>query len=208
MNAREARAVIIRAWEALGLPQATEGGLESVQSHFAKESGYGEGWKAGCEGSNNWGAVQAGKPPCGENACEYTDTHPNPDGTSSPYSACFRTYASPLEGAMHALEIMFGRNANKPAFRSAQSGDLLAFSRDLYNQHYFEGHGKTVGERILNNAKAMNWNAERIAKSLEQERATWLHESAGADHGPSDYGVVIGFALFGGLLLAKRTGVI
>lgn len=144
--------------------------LQAAQAVALGESNYGAGWKADCAGSNNWGAVQAGKPPCGGDTCLYTDTHPNADGTSTPYEICFRRYPTPEAGAAHMLQILFTRKGARDAgvLDAAASGNLKAFSQAMYNSHYYEGFGATPEARVNNHYKMLRANVERIAKALNE----------------------------------------
>ena len=117
------------------------------------ETSYGYGWKGLGAGSNNMGAIQAGKSWKGE-VFEYVDTHPNPDGTNTPYKIGFRKYPSREAGWDDLVRVVFiNRDRDKLVQPAAEAGDSLAFSRALHTTGYYEGYGKTVEDRIRNHHK-------------------------------------------------------
>lgn len=167
----QARLAILEAWVRLHaeglLPEtATIPALQLVQAVGWIESQYGAGWKGLCASSNNWGAVQAGKPPCGPDACEYTDSHPRSDGTSEPYQACFRVYSTPAEGAEHMLRVLLRRQST---IEAALSGDADAFSRAMYAAGYYEGKGRTVSDRIAWQTRRLEAGRLAIATALGED---------------------------------------
>jgi peptidoglycan hydrolase-like protein with peptidoglycan-binding domain len=169
MNHVEARAVILEAFE-YQLPDVipVRGVLQAFQAVCSAETQYGQGWKLGGIGSNNWGAVQGGKPPCNlVTGFQYTDTHPNDDGTSTSYSICFKRYASPVLGAADVCRIMYGTPAqHKPALARAISGDMYGVSAAMRAQGYYEGFGRTQADRIANHHKWLMRHVTAIAQAL------------------------------------------
>lgn len=103
----------------------------------------------------NMGAVQKGATWTGR-TFKYTDTHPNPDGTSTPYQIEFRYYDSPQRGmddAAHVVYVILNRlNLVLPY---ATKGDTLGFSSGLHQTSYYEGFGKDDNERIANHCHAI-----------------------------------------------------
>jgi hypothetical protein len=126
-----ARAIIV-----LGFRQALGRNPTLLEAQFAQavargESGYGTGWKDDGVGSNNWGAVQAGRPPCDPSTSFiYTDTHE--DGTK--YESCFRRYDTPADGAAGFIKIMMKANV----LAAANAGDITGVSGSMRANHYFE----------------------------------------------------------------------
>lgn len=122
------------------------------------ETNYGKGWKGAGVGSKNRGAVQSGRPPCPvSTSFLYTDTHPNPDGTSTTYSICFRKYADDVDACADMERYIVG-TASKPkqnVLDACARGDLWGVSAGMHANHYYEGFGKTVAERIENHRKAL-----------------------------------------------------
>jgi len=91
---------------ALAASSTTLGEQQMIQAEAELESHYGwaqytnklTGEKSGV--INNWGAVQAGKPPCDPaKAFEASDTHA--DGTA--YTWCYKKYPTPEDGARDLL---------------------------------------------------------------------------------------------------------
>jgi len=157
-----ARGVLLNAWRSVfggepGLPE-----LQYAQAVAMLESSYGMGWKGAGVGSNNWGAIQSGHPPCGGNAFLYTDTHPNADGTSTPYSICFRRYASPEAGAADVLRVLY-TNKRSVVLDAAQEGNLFNAAKAQHDTGYYEGFGATVQERVQHYADVLERNVKEIA---------------------------------------------
>lgn len=209
MSDRSAREILKKVWPGVMGEEPELPELQAAQAVTRGESGYGSTWKGACEGSNNWGAVQAGPPPCGTN-CLYTDTHPNDDGTSTRYDICFKTYATPEEGAAHMLRILFLRDRAKKAgvLKAAKSGDLKAFSTAMYDSGYYESFGPTREARIAYHTKGLRYNAKIIAQNLDEPFVDELPKPLGGRRKTSTSGrkaaaVVLG-AVGVGLLLAAR----
>lgn len=122
------------------------------------ETNYGRGWKGAGVGSKNRGAVQSGRPPCDpHNSFLYTDTHPNADGTSSTYSICFKKYPDDISACADMERYIVG-NSSKPktnVLDACARGDLYGVSAGMHANHYFEGFGRTVADRIENHRKAL-----------------------------------------------------
>lgn len=112
-------------------------------------------WTGAGQGSFNAGAIQGGgKPPCPiATSFQYTDTHPNPDGTSTPYSICFRRYASAELGMADLIRVGYVRRPRVLA--AATRGNFYEVSAELHASRYYEGFGATVAARIANHHKAL-----------------------------------------------------
>lgn len=131
------------------------------------ETGFSRRWGQAGQRSNNAGAVQSGRPPCNPSTSFiYTDTHPNPDGTSTPYSICFKKYPTLVDGVADVARIMYreirvGAEYRRPALDAAMIGDLYGVSAGMRAQGYYEGFGRTQAERIGNHHRALE-NAVRV----------------------------------------------
>lgn len=164
---RWARPHVLEALEIASIDPEPLSVVQGVQAIGWIEAGYGTTWKHAGVGSNNWGAIQDGRPPCDEDeAFLYVDTHPNPDGTSSRYEACFRKYKSPAEGALHLVRQVYGRRPS--VVSAARAQNFPGISAELFHTHYFEGFGATPAERIANHYKRLFATARAIAAALEE----------------------------------------
>lgn len=146
-----------------------EGSLNEVrfaQAICGLETSYASTWKPPGNGSWNFGAIQKGGW-TGE-VFTYTDTHPNKDGTSTPYSISFRKYKAPFEGVLDVIRVVYCAFAiRKQALAAAQRGDVLAFSTALHTQPvYYEGFGATDTERIAHHHNAVLGQLQAQAKAL------------------------------------------
>lgn len=158
--------------------------------------------------TNNWGAVQCKSlPPCPSGCFEATDTSPfkrtaeNPDGA---YQACFVHPATPAEGATVFVKEVTTRRPL--SWAAAQAGDIDAFSDAMHREHYYEGFGATVAERIDNHAKAVERGVRVIASALGEPVAA---QRGGAEPSISDPGTLaLGVAFIAGCaalgMLARR----
>lgn len=131
---------------------------QAVQAVSLIESSYGQGWKPPGNGSNNTGAVQC--PDCGENCFEYTDTHPNADGTSTKYRVCFKKYTSLIDGVADQMLYQF---RFPETFDACIQGNLYGVSFGMHKSGYYEGFGKTKEERIMGHYGAMKRAVTTIA---------------------------------------------
>lgn len=119
------------------------------------ETSYGDGWKGAGKGSFNMGAVQCGSSWKGERF-SYTDTHPNPNGTSTPYRVDFRKYGTANAGWFDLVNVVFVNRGRQCVREAAQFGDFRRVSQTLHQTGYYEGFGKTVAERIDNHYRALS----------------------------------------------------
>jgi len=94
------------------------------------------------------GAIQAGAGWSGA-TFRYTDTHPNADGTSTPYTVLFRAYPTLLDGWIDLVRIMYtGRR--KDVYTMASRGDTYSVSELMRKTGYYEGFGPTQHDRVRN----------------------------------------------------------
>jgi len=150
---------ILEAWLQTGLPMPTQSQLYAAMAVACHESGYGTGWTGAMAGSNNWGAVQAGPPPCVDGySILWKDSHP--DGTE--YERCFRAFATPAEGALNTLKTLFINHNRSTVFEAARRGNMRAFAEAMHDSSYYEGRGVTVQERVAGYAKGL-WFCYREA---------------------------------------------
>lgn len=138
------------------------------------ETSYAQGWKGAGVGSNNVGADQAGRPPCNPaNSFLYTDTHPNPDGSSTTYAACFKRYPDLTRGFAGLAEIMYvqmSSHPGKPSVRiAAGTGNIYEVSRALYENGYYEGFGTSPAIRIANHYQSLRRRINEIAAALGEK---------------------------------------
>jgi len=142
---------------------ATNGEIAALFACALHETGFGSGWKGAGAGSYNQGAVQCGK--WAGRRFVYVDTHPNADGTSTSYSACFRAYANDQAGWDDLGRIMYtGRRTG--VREAAMREDWLGVSEQMHATGYYEGFGKTVADRIANHARAMAKGVNRALAVL------------------------------------------
>jgi hypothetical protein len=133
------------------------------------ETSYSFGWHGAGIGSNNVGADQAGRPPCNPaSSFLYTDTHPNPDGSSSTYSICFKKYPDIGHGFAGLARIMYEQMSVKPDLehnvrKAANAGDIHGVSLALYNNGYYEGFGATPAIRVANHYRNLRADINTIA---------------------------------------------
>lgn len=162
---RQARPRVVAGFVERYGREPTVAEVQPVQGVGWLETRYNTAWRGAGIGSNNWGAIQSGKPPCPvATSFQYTDSSPNPDGTSTPYSICFRRYSSPELGASDLVRMVYVRRPSVLA--AAQSANLYAVSAALHATRYYEGAGATVAQRIANHHKALLSAVKGIATAL------------------------------------------
>lgn len=153
------RTVLVHVWrEVTGQdPNVAELQIAGAQAHL--ESFYGlasytnkqTGAKSGP--INNWGAIQGGKPPCGEGGFEASDTRA--DGT--PYNWCYKRYPTPEDGARDFVRQITLRRPT--AWNHMRRGDIDAYCDQLRHPKngeplYFEAPAETyaagLAQRVVN----------------------------------------------------------
>jgi peptidoglycan hydrolase-like protein with peptidoglycan-binding domain len=117
------------------------------------ESQRASGWRAAGKGSKNLGGIQAGSGWTGK-TFQYTDTHPNPDGTSTPYTVAFRWYDTWIEAYLDLSRVMYG-GARHLVLLAAKWGDTYGVSQLMRETGYYEGFGPTQQDRIRNHYLAL-----------------------------------------------------
>lgn len=155
LSHRDMRAISAAAFaQQFGRP----GSLNEVrfgQAICGLETSYASTWHPPGVLSQNMGAIQKGGWP--GKVFSYTDTHPNPDGTSTPYHIDFRWYDTPQAGVLDVMKVVYcAFPIRAKALAAAQSGDVLAFSTALHTPPvYYEGFGKSDDERIAHHHNAV-----------------------------------------------------
>jgi len=117
------------------------------------ETSYGRGWKGAGVGSWNIGAIQAGASWNGY-VFVYTDTHPEADGSSTPYQVAFRKYPTPQAGWDDLARVMFG-GRRRDVLVAASAGCTYTVSQRMRETGYYEGFGPTQTDRIRNHFLAL-----------------------------------------------------
>lgn len=136
-----------------------------VQGVGSLETDYGKGWKLAGKNSKNWGAIQKSKLPCDpRNSFQYTDTTPQPDGTSRAYSICFKKYERDEDGAADLVQQVYVRRPSVLA--AAIAGNLYLASANLYSTRYYEGFGPTPESRIRNHHRILADRVMQISRAL------------------------------------------
>lgn len=168
-----ARKIVVDCLQKAGYPSPSLGMIQIVQAIGRLEGFYGKAsnppeWA----GSNNWGAVQSGRPgpdgSCPVGSFGSTDTSPK-SGTTVKYKACFRKYATPEEGCADMLRIML----KSPRERAAvEKGDVLATSTAMYDAGYYEGMFKDRDKAIAQHAATVSKNVKAISEALKEPIGT------------------------------------
>jgi hypothetical protein len=146
---------------------AARGEIWALAGIACLETNYGQGWKGVGAGSNNMGAIQCGPSWKGERF-EYTDTHPNADGTSTAYKIAFRKYPSPLDGWVDLCKVAYLNRGREIVRQCAAEDNWAGVSAALHNTGYYEGFGKTVADRIHNHMLALEGSIFRANKEEAQ----------------------------------------
>jgi len=175
----EAQGILRRAFVTIGLVHSPNV-LRFAGAIAFLESRYGQGWNGAGKGSHNWGAIQAGARWDGARF-SYVDTHPNSDGSSTPYRVDFRAYASDVEGASDLLRVMY---VSRPTvLEEAAAGSSIGVSTQLYRTRYYEGFGSTPEKRIANHHRALSSayraiaaaeDADEVRPAIRRHSGYWL----------------------------------
>lgn len=170
-----ARNVLIEAFRRVMRREPTINELQTVQSIALLETHYGRGWKGAGKVSNNWGAIQCCQPKngvCPTNSFMYTDTSPQKDGTSKKYSVCFKSYATPVDGAADLIkELFISKKRGVGLLNAASQGSIQGISEVMYDTGYYEGFGKDRNARVSNHMKAVSKAVNTITTALNEPKS-------------------------------------
>jgi len=111
----------------------------------------------------NQGAIQCGS------SWKYasfaaTDTHPNADGSNTPYPAAFRLYADFVRanttvqypgGWDDLAQVAYSNRGRSVVLDAARAGDVYQVSALLHSTGYYEGWGPTVEVRVQHHYRAL-----------------------------------------------------
>ncbi len=171
MNHHEMRGYLCSAFARVIGRAGTVPELQLVQAISSLETNNGQGWKPPGDKSKNLGAQQAGSNWTGK-TFEYRDTSPQSDGTSVSYVTKFRFYDTWEQAADDLIRTVYVSAGRSSVLAAASAQDSLRFSAGLYcvsgktlaerNRErddvitrfgisptgYYQGFGKTPGERI------------------------------------------------------------
>ena len=136
-----------------GAPSAGE--IKALCGVACLETHYGDGWKGTGKGSFNQGAIQCGASWKGDRF-SYVDTHPNADGTSTPYHIDFRKYPNVDAGWSDLATVVFVNRGRHVVAEAADRFDWMGVSKTLHDTGYYEGVGSTVSERINHHYRALS----------------------------------------------------
>lgn len=145
------------------------------------ETGFGRWWKSAAgKASFNLGAIQYKTPkalgltpPYPEVSPDglgflYTDTTPQSDGTSKPYSVYFRRYLDLPAGCAALARTVYIVNGRSRVLLAAGLGDVYGVSAAMHATRYYEGWGSTVEKRIANHHRAMLEALRVITRDLDK----------------------------------------
>lgn len=204
----QANDIVISAWQRMFGKMPTDVEVQMTLAVSLGEGGYGSGWKGECANSNNWGAIQAHRPPCGPGTCLNIDTHPTSSGVSVPYEMCFKAYATPTDGAYDFLRVLYtGKRAG--VLEQASRGSARGVAEEMYKTGYYEGWGATVEQRKDNYAKGILKNALRVATASGAPLLVTMGGKASVSPWSWQWAALIGGMSAvgaGGYYLWKRTG--
>ncbi len=189
MNHAQMRVVLRDAFHNVIGRDGTLPELQCLRAISSIESGDGEYWKPPGNGSFNLGAIQKGSG-WGGATFVYTDTHPNPDGSSTPYEIAFRKYPTLIEGAEDLVRTVYVAKGRGTVLQAASEGNTLRFSAGLYCPSsnatrsvenaevmaafgiiptgYYQGRGKTPTERITTHHKGVVASIRAQALALSE----------------------------------------
>jgi hypothetical protein len=164
----------------------------------ALESHYGDGWKGTPgEGSNNWGAVQAGKGWKGK-TFGWEDSKWNPKTRKQEkYKIRFRAYASPEAAAIDLYKVLTGDRHGESS-RLAHAGRWADISHAIgpNGSYYYGGFGPP--------AKAEADHRKRFLELLREIQLATGERVAPMPAGPG-VSKPVGWAILAGLILLGET---
>lgn len=160
------RAAIVEAWPRVTGQQPNLAELQIAAANAHLESACGRasytnkitGEKATL---NNWGAVQAGKPPC-DPARSFEATDTRADGT--PYQWCYARYATPADGAAEMIRQMTVRRPT--SWRHMRAGDIDAWAAAMRTTDPETGVGLYFEQSAAGRAAGIDQRVRSIAAAF------------------------------------------
>lgn len=162
---RFGRQVLQSIWREVTGEDPNLASLQIAGAQADLESGYGRAsYKNRATGEtailNNWGAVQAGPPPCGPDGFEATDTRA--DGT--PYQWCYKRYTTPEEGAKHMLAHL---TTKRPAsWAKMREGDVDGWAAQMRRKDPITGIGLYFEQSVEGRARGIELRVKEIAAAM------------------------------------------
>lgn len=162
------RKVLASVWPEVTGEQPNLATLQIAGAQADLESNYGlaqytnrvTGEKSGV--INNWGAVQAGKPPCTPPNFEVTDTHA--DGSA--YNFCYRGYATPEDGARDLVRQMTIRRPT--SWDHMKRGDIDSWAAQMRTVDPKTGVGLYFEQSVEGRAHGIELRVNEIAQALNE----------------------------------------
>ncbi len=169
VSQQEARVYVSSAFAQQMGRQGKRSELQCLQAIGDLETNFGTSWHPPGVGSFNMGAIQQGG--WSGAVFSYTDTHPNPDGTSKRYTINFRKYPNATAGFLDLCRVVYcAFSTRRDALACAARGDLLGFSTALHKAPcYYEGFGATDQDRIAHHHNAVLASIQRQAAALGED---------------------------------------
>lgn len=166
-DAEYCRAALVEAWPIVTGAPATLPELQIAAANAKLESSCGKAsYKNKVTGEssgviNNWGAVQAGAPPCDPSkSFEATDTRA--DGT--PYQWCYAKYPTPGAGAAEMVRQMTVRRPT--SWEAMKRGDIDAWAAAMRRKDPVTGVGLYFEQSVEGRAKGIEQRVRSIAAAF------------------------------------------
>lgn len=164
-DAEYCRSALLKAWRGVTGADPNLAELQIAAANAKLESSCGKasytnrqtGEKASI---NNWGAVQAGSPPCGPGGFEATDTRA--DGT--PYQWCYARYPTPEAGAAEMIRQMTVRRPT--SWEHMRRGDIDAWAAAMRERDPATGVGLYFEQSVEGRASGIESRVRAIAAAF------------------------------------------
>lgn len=143
-----------------------------LQAIALGETQYAYAWTGDGIGSNNMGAIQRGRPPCGPDAFGHGDTHEDGSG----YSACFAVYPTRAAGWEALVNELYLRRPKVLA--AARNCDIDRAVAEMRASGYFE-------LKLSEYQAAVRRNINEIASALGEPSPVPKVETGGSSVGAS-----------------------
>lgn len=119
------------------------------------ETQYGQGWRYEGAGSNNMGAITAGRDWTGDTFSYEDSRFDEATGQVVKYTTKFRVYPTAEEGWQDLVRAVFQWSGRAKVRDAARGCNFAAVSQGLYDSKYYLGTASTAEARVATHLKAL-----------------------------------------------------
>lgn len=167
----KARQLVLAAWVRVHGPESviSLAAAQVIQAIGMHETGYGSAWTGNGVGSNNVGALQAGRVPADGVAPPGTFVGGDKSALGKPYKILFRAYPTLLDGWVDMIKLLTVRMTKVAAV--IHSPNIRDVAQAMHDSRYYEGDATGGKNPVDGYAAALKRHVLAITKELGEPLA-------------------------------------